>query len=209
MIAALAPIPITLPRLDCGTASLPDALESGGRDGLRGIGNPDALGPESLALFCSARCPGDVILKTFDLARALRDADRSVIGGFHTPMEKECLRLLLRGEQQIVVCPARSIDNMRIPGLWRPALDIGRLLILSSFPPARRRPTTASCAKRSESVAQLSNRVLVAHASPGSRTEALARRVAQSGKCLLTLDSPSNANLIDMGAEIADPISIG
>jgi hypothetical protein len=34
-------------------------------------------------------------LKTYDLARDLRDADVPVIGGFHTPMEKECLRLLL------------------------------------------------------------------------------------------------------------------
>jgi len=33
-----------------------------------------------------------------------------VISGFHTPAEKECLRILLRGAQPIIICPARSIE---------------------------------------------------------------------------------------------------
>ena len=119
------------------------------------MGNPDALRPESVSMFCSARCPGDVVLKTFDLARALRDAGTPVFGGFHTPMERECLRLLLRGQQPVVVCPARSIYNMRIPSAWRPALDDGRLLILSPFPAERRRATAALCAERNELSGQI------------------------------------------------------
>ena len=59
-----------------------------------------------LGLFCSTKCPGDAILQTYDLVRALRDAGVAVIGGFHSPMEKECLDLLLRGNQPIVICPA-------------------------------------------------------------------------------------------------------
>ena len=90
---------------------------------------------ESLtALFCSNRCPGDLILKTYDLARAMRSAGVPVVGGFQTSMEKECLRLLLRGSQPVVICPARGIDNMRIPRDWRIALDGGRLLVLSPIP---------------------------------------------------------------------------
>jgi hypothetical protein len=54
----------------------------------------------------------------------LRGAGIPIIGGFHSPMEKECLDLLLRGQQPIVICPARSIQGMRIcgfpqPGDWR------------------------------------------------------------------------------------------
>ena len=98
------------------------------------IGNLRLLDEPLTALFCSNRCPGDLILKTYDLARAMRDASVPVIGGFQTPMERECLGLLLRGEQPVVVCPARGIDNMRIPRDWRPALDAGRLLVLSPFP---------------------------------------------------------------------------
>ena len=77
------------------------------------IGNQSILDDADLtALFCSSRCPGDVILKMYDLARAMRDPDVPVIGGFQSPMERECLRLLLRGDQPVVVCPARGIENV-------------------------------------------------------------------------------------------------
>ena len=92
------------------------------------MGNLRLLDETLTALFCSNRCPGDLILKTYDVARAMRDVDVPVVGGFQTPMERECLRLLLRGKQPIVVCPARGIDDMRIPRGWRRALDEDRLL---------------------------------------------------------------------------------
>ncbi len=38
------------------------------------------------------------------------------------------------------------------------------------------------------------------HAAPGGNTEAFARKLAGSGKPLLSLDSPANANLMEMGA---------
>ena len=152
------------------------------------------------ALFCSNRCPGDLILQSYDLARIMRDAGVPVIGGFQTPMERECLRLLLRGSQPVVVCPARGIDNMRIPRDWRPALGDGRLLVLSPFPATVHRPTAELAAQRNDLVANLAQRVFIAHAAPGSKTEAFARRLAASGKPLLTLGSPANANLVEMGA---------
>ena len=115
-------------------------------------------------------------------------------------MERECLRLLLRGKQPVVVCPARSIDNMRIPREWRPALDDGRLLILSPFPATARRPTAELAAQRNDLVADLAHRFFIAHAAPGSKTETFARRLAASGKPLLALDSQANLNLMEMGA---------
>jgi predicted Rossmann fold nucleotide-binding protein DprA/Smf involved in DNA uptake len=62
------------------------------------IGNLDILKTPLLGFFCSTKCPGNVIVHTYDLARALRDAGVPVICGFHSPMEKECLDLLLRGQ---------------------------------------------------------------------------------------------------------------
>ena len=164
-------------------------------------GNLSLLDESLTALFCSSRCPGDLILKTYDLARAMREAGVPVIGGFQTPMERECLRLLLRGEQPVVVCPARSIDNMRIPRDWRPALDDGRLLVLSPFPATVRRPTAELAAQRNELVASLASRVFIAHAARGSKTEAFARRLAEAGKPMLTLDSPANEHLLETGVQ--------
>ncbi len=77
------------------------------------IGSLDILGRQMLGLFCSVKCPGDLILRTYDLARALRDAGVPVISGFHSRIEEDCLDLLLRGNQPVVICPARGIQNMR------------------------------------------------------------------------------------------------
>ena len=135
----------------------------------------------------------------------MRDAGIPVIGGFQTPMEKECLRLLLRGDQPVVVCPARGIENMRIPRDWRPALDNGRLLVLSPFPAAVRRPTAEIASHRNDLVADLAQQVFIAHAAPGSRTEAFARKLSAAGKPLLTLDSRANENLMTLGAKAVAP----
>ena len=51
-------------------------------------------------------------------------------------------------------------------------------------------------------MANLAQRVFIAHAAPGSKTEAFARKLAASGKPLLTLDSPANINLVRIGAKV-------
>src|SRR2546426_11444127 len=56
------------------------------------LGNLDILAIPLLGFFCATRCPGDVILRTYDLALALREASVPVIGGFHTPMERSVWR---------------------------------------------------------------------------------------------------------------------
>jgi hypothetical protein len=112
----------------------PPALESG----------PSAISTSLnlplLGFFCSTKCPGNVIVHTYDLARTLRDAGVPVIGGFHSPMEKECLDLLLRGTQPIVICPARGIERMRLPATWHAPLSEARLLVISPFSGQYRRP---------------------------------------------------------------------
>jgi len=91
-------------------------------------GRLDLINSPKTALFCSKRCPGDAILKAMDQAQRWRDQDRCIISGFQSPTEKECLTILLRGRQPIIICPARSIENMRIPIIWRLAIEKGRLL---------------------------------------------------------------------------------
>ena len=87
---------------------------------IKSKGNFRLLDKPLTALFCSNRCPGDIILKTYDLARAKRDAGEPAVGGFQTPMERECLRLLLRGSQHPPVCRE---EGRLIEGLCRYSLD--------------------------------------------------------------------------------------
>jgi predicted Rossmann fold nucleotide-binding protein DprA/Smf involved in DNA uptake len=152
-----------------------------------------------LALFCSRRCPGSIILRAHDLAVALRDVGVPVIGGFQTPMEREMLAVLLRGSQPVVVVDARNARK-RLPPDWRLPYDERRLQILSPFDVDR--PTSQTADERNRLVVSLADRVLIVHAAAGSRTEALARDVASSGKPLFTIetDDDSNVNLIEFGA---------
>ncbi len=171
------------------------------------LGNLDLLraARPALALFCSIRCPGSLTLRTYDLARHLRDARVTVIGGFHSPMERECLALLLRGTQPVIVCPARGLEGMRLPTAWREPLAAGRLLLLSPFDEQQRRATADLARTRNELVAAIADQIFVAHAEPGGKTEAFAREMLAWGKPLLTFDDPENHTLIRHGAQPATP----
>lgn len=179
---------------------------------LTGIGDPAILSTPLLALFCSVRCPGDVILKAYDLAVALRGAGIPVISGFHSPMERECLDLLLRGDVRLVVCPARSIEAMRLPRAWSTAIEEGRMLIVSPFAPGQGRVTLAAASRRNHFAAAVAERVLVGYAEPGGMTEQLCRDLVGWGKPLYTLESPSTVHLVELGADavsVADARLLG
>ena len=145
------------------------------------------------------RCPGDVILKTYDLARALREINVTIVGGFQSPMEKEFLDLLLRGSASVVVCPARGLGNMRIPKSWKKPLDEGRLLLLSFFDDNIRRPTATTAARRNACVVALADRLLVAYAEKDGKIEALCKDALTEGKRVFALDSVDNTHLVGGG----------
>ncbi|MBU1205556.1 MAG: DNA-processing protein DprA [Proteobacteria bacterium] len=164
------------------------------------LGNLDLLRQETIALFCSVKCPGNLILKTYDLARQLRDAGTAVISGFHSPMEKECLSLLLRGEQPIIWCLAKRLTPTRIPKEYADALSKDRLLMLSPFGERTKRADEQTARIRNEFVAALADRVFVAHAASGGKTEKFCRKVIGWGKPLLTFKDLSNIALLNLGA---------
>ena len=153
------------------------------------------------ALFCSSRCPGQVILKAHELAQQFRASGIATIGGYHSPVEKECLRVLLRGSQPIILCPARSIENMRLSPAWKGALAEERLLLLSIFDSKHRRSTAALASQRNAFVAALADKICIAHASEGSKTLGFAQRVSEWGKPLFTFDVPANRSLFQCGAQ--------
>jgi len=63
-----------------------------------------------------------------------------------------------------------------------------------------RRPTEGLAIQRNDLLSDPAAQAFVADAAPSGMTEALARRLAESSKPLLTVDSPANANLVGMGA---------
>lgn len=173
--------------------------------GLGGVlGNPGLLKPDKLALICSERCPGDVILKTYDFARLVRGSGITIVSGFHSPIERDCLPILLRGPGPIIIVQAHRLSTFRLPREWQKAIDTGRLLLLSPFGEKDKRVTARLAAERNRFVAAISDEVLIPYAAPGSKTEALALDLLKSGKRVFTF-SDRLGPLLDAGARLVTP----
>lgn len=171
------------------------------------LGNLDILQTKPLALFCSRKCPGNLILQTYDLAQKWRDQGVTVIGGFHSPMDRECLNILLRSPHPVIICPARGLPRRIEPEFKRPLAE-GRLLLLSAFPDSIKRPTEETACQRNRVVAALAHRIFIAYAAPDSQTEFFAREVLGWGKPVYTIGNEANRSLIAVGAKAwnANPV---
>lgn len=166
------------------------------------LGNFDIIGAKPLALFCSAKCTGSIILKTVDTIKQLRDAEVAIASGFHSPLERECLNILLKGRQPIILCPARSIEGMQVkPEIRRPLSD-GRLLILSPFGKRRNRISAELAGIRNNFVAALAESVFIPYAAPGSKTEKFYADLINRKKTVYTISDEKTENLRVLGAEI-------
>jgi len=161
-------------------ARLRERLGADAPSALTALGNLELLTLTKTALFCSARCPGSEILPTYDQAAKWRDAGRCVISGFHSPVEKECLQILLRGDAPVILCPARGMLG-RLPAQWAIVAASGRMLLLSCFPNATRRVTTELAARRNDFVAALADEVYIAHATASGQVAAMINRVRSWG----------------------------
>jgi predicted Rossmann fold nucleotide-binding protein DprA/Smf involved in DNA uptake len=147
------------------------------------------LAAPKTAVLCSRACPGEVILRLFDLAKRLRDSDLAFIGGFHTPAERDFLHHLLPGSCRLIVCPARRLEGMRVPAAWQKAIAAERILLLCPFTAESQRRQSARLAeRRNELVVGLADQILLLHAAPNSQTERLLRAAKQQPLLTLALD---------------------
>lgn len=174
------------------------------------LGNHALLESRMLAMLCSRACPGSIIVQTLDLIRALRETPWTIVSGFQSPTEQECLENLLRGERPVIVCPARSAEGLRIPSAWESAIATGRMLVMSPFENTVRRATAATAEQRNQFVVSLADAVLIPHAAPGGSLDRLIRDQILGRKPLWTLHDSANAHLVNLGARPvrADSVNI-
>jgi predicted Rossmann fold nucleotide-binding protein DprA/Smf involved in DNA uptake len=166
---------------------------------LHAIGNSELLSKLAIALFCSSQCPGDLILKTYDLAQALRDANIPVISGFHSPVEQDCLTILLRGTQPIIHCPARSLHTLRLSAAQQQAMTENRLLLLSPFSASYTRATSQLAEKRNHMIGAIAPLTFISYAAPNSHTLAFAQYLIQTKRTVKTFNDPINSTLHEQG----------
>jgi predicted Rossmann fold nucleotide-binding protein DprA/Smf involved in DNA uptake len=165
------------------------------------IGNNNILKNEKVAVFSSVKCPGSIILKTYDLMKQLRESGITVISGFHSPMEQECLNILLKGKQPVIVCPARNIEGMRIKPEYKKPLEDGRLLLLSPFTGKENRISSERAKQRNLFIAAIADKIFIPYAAPNSKTEQFCHDLIRWNKPIYTNNSEANKNLLALGIQ--------
>lgn len=136
------------------------------------LGNQSLLEEYKTALLCSRQIPASVVLKSYDWAIEQRNAGRCVISGFQSPIERDVLHFLLKGEQPIILVLARNLPK-KIPDELHPALDKGRLLIISPFTNEVKRITSHTAFMRNRYMILLADEVFIPFVKPGGSLEKL------------------------------------
>lgn len=164
-------------------------------------GNSSLLNKKKIGLFVSVNCPGTMIFQSYDFVSKMRSRDNiSFISGFHSPMEKECLRSLSIGNAGIIWCLAKSIEAFKLPEELELVFSDGKLLLLSSFSEKISRITKQTALERNKLVAAIADEIFFSYAEPGGKTEKLCHDSIEWGKPVFTLQSQENEEIISRGA---------
>ena len=83
------------------------------------------------AFFASRQCPGIAIRAGLEWALKQASDRRTVISGFHSPLEHSVLELLLEARSPAVVVLARAVESARLCPAGENALAGGNLVVIS------------------------------------------------------------------------------
>lgn len=116
-----------------------------------------------MGLLCSRKCPGSAILATLDRVPEWVKCGRIVVSGFHSPLEQQIFRSLLRRSGRAVKVLARTVEGYRASPAELDALAAGQLLLVSPFPAGVRRTTRKTALDRNRLVIALALELVVPH----------------------------------------------
>lgn len=169
----MKPAPVTLPAL-CAQRVGPELAAR-----IVGAGGTALLDEPLLGLIASRECPGHVLLETLDRVPEWVKLGRVIVSGFHSPLEQQVLRSLLRRQGRAVKVLARGFGgqcaNYRPTPEEREPLAAGRMLVITACSPAVRRTTRETALARNRLVLDLATEIVVPHVAADSPLAALLR----------------------------------
>ena len=126
--------------------------------------------------------------------------DVSFVGGWHSPLEEEALRIVLAQEASIIFCVAKSLDRF-VPSIELGSrVSQGQALLLTHCSPKAKRITRDASMRRNQLVVELAKAILILSAPEGSASLNLARSALRQGKTVHTLEHRLNKDLLIAGA---------
>lgn len=136
------------------------------------LGNNELLQLKKTAFLCSRKIPAETVLKCYDWAIQQRKEGNCIISGFHSPIEKDVLHYLLKGNQPIIVVLARGLKEKLEKEFIEP-LEKGRLLIVAPFEKNVKRVTEKTAEKRNKMMIELADEIVVGFLNSSSKLESV------------------------------------
>ncbi len=133
-------------------------------------GNKELLEGHLVAFFASRTSPPEALALSEEWAHAIAQTDKIVISGFHSPIERAVLAILLAKHHPVIVALGRSLYR-RIPPHLQRAHDEGRLLFLTFRDHLRTSFSTSQ--QRNWVVADLASELIFAPFEPSSQLSTL------------------------------------
>ena len=129
-----------------------------------------ACGSPNGALF--ANVPATLI-ETLDRVPEWVKANRIIVSGFHSPLEQQVLRSVLRRNGRVVKVLARGMSDYRPAPDEREPLVTGQMLVLSACSPEVQRTTRQTALARNRLVLALAAETVIPFVAGGSPLAAL------------------------------------
>ncbi len=167
----MKPAPVTLPS-HCAQRVDPEFAAR-----IVGAGGMALLAEPLLGLIASRECPGHVLLETLDRVPEWVKSGRVIVSGFHSPLEQQVLRSVLRRQGRVVKVLARGTGDYRPTAEEREPLAAGRMLVITACPPEMRRITRETALARNRLILDLASEIVVPYLASGSP---LATLIAQA-----------------------------
>lgn len=133
-----------------------------------GAGETALLDEPLLGLIASRECPGQVLLETIDRVPEWVKAGRVIVSGFHSPLEQQVLRSVLRRKGRVVKVLARGMTEYHPQPDEHESLAAGRMLVITACPPEVRRTTRETALARNGLVIALAAEIVVPHVADAS-----------------------------------------
>ena len=133
-----------------------------------GAGETALLAEPLLGLIASRECPGHVLLETLDCVPEWVKARRVIVSGFHSPLEQQVLRSVLRRKGRVVKVLARGMSDYRPTTEEREPLAASRMLVITACPPEVRRTTRETALARNRLVLALASEIVAPYVADDS-----------------------------------------
>ena len=151
-----------------------------------GIGEKALLAAPMTAFFASRQCPGSAIRATMDWALQQAKAHQVVISGFHSPLERSVLEVLLTADAPAVLALVQDPVRVRLPAPWKQAAQRGTLAIIGPAT-VHGRLTAETASERNDWVAAMASQIIIAHAVPAGALPIQMERWRADGRTIVVL----------------------